>query len=165
MLFQRLKERPRLAATEDSEARLANFYESVAEILLTYVSFISVLAGAIVFGIVYNSARIALAERSRALASMRVLGFTRAEVSWILLGELALLTLLAIPPGFLAGWLLPGWLVASLPHELFRVPLVLEPETFALAASVVLVPAAVSGLLVRGCVDRLDLVAVLKTRE
>ena len=137
----------------------------MAEFLLTYMSFISVLSGAIVFGIVYNSARIALAERSRELASLRVLGFTRGEASYILLGELALLTLLAIPPGFWLGRRLCAWMIANLPHELFRIPLVVLPDTYALAATVVLVAAAISGLIVRRRVDHLDLVAVLKTRE
>ncbi len=154
-----------MAGIEESRARLANFHESIGEFLLTYMSFIVGLSAAITFGIVYNSARIAFAERARELASLRVLGFTRGEVSYILLGELGLLTLLALVPGFLIGRALCAWLVASLPHELFRIPLVLEPDTYSLAAAVVLGAAAVSSLLVRRRVDRLDLVAVLKTRE
>jgi putative ABC transport system permease protein len=164
-IYERLKDTPRIAATEASDARLQNFYDSIAEFLLTYMGFISVLSAAIVFGIVYNSARIALEERSRELASLRVLGFTRAEVSYILLGELGLLTLLAIAPGFAVGYLLSAWMVATLPHEMFRIPLVLERDTYALAAAVVIAAAAVSGLIVRRRVDHLDMVAVLKTRE
>jgi len=164
-IYARIKEMPRVAGTEAADARVQNFYESMGEFLLTYMSFISSLSGAIVFGIVYNSARIALAERSRELASLRVLGFTRGEASYILLGELGLLTLVAIPPGFLVGRRLCQWMIDNLPHELFRVPLVLESDTYALAATVVLVSAALSGLVVRRRVDHLDLVAVLKTRE
>ena len=164
-LYAEFKEMPRIAGTEAADGRLQNFYDSMAEFLLTYMSFISALSGAIVFGIVYNSARIALAERSRELASLRVLGFTRGEASYILLGELALLTVIAIPPGFVLGRRLCRWMIDNLPHELFRIPLVLEPDTYALAATVVLASAAVSGLIVRRRIDRLDLVAVLKTRE
>lgn len=164
-IYARLKEIPRIAGTEESRSRITNFNESIGEFLLTYMSFILGLSGAITFGIVYNSARIALAERARELASLRVLGFTRAEVSYILLGELALLALLAIPPGFVIGRALCAWLVATLPHELFRIPLVLEPDTYALAATVVIVAAALSSLVVRRRLDHLDLVAVLKTRE
>jgi putative ABC transport system permease protein len=164
-IYARLKEIPRIAGTEESRSRITNFNESIGEFLLTYMSFILGLSGAITFGIVYNSARIALAERSRELASLRVLGFTRAEVSYILLGELALLALLAIPPGFLIGRALCAWLVATLPQELFRIPLVLEPDTYALAATVVFAAAALSSLVVRRRLDQLDLVAVLKTRE
>ena len=88
----------------------------------------------IAFGVVYNSARIALSERGRELASLRVLGFTRGEIAYILLGELALLTLLAIPLGFvLGGWSCADYM-ASCRHELFRVPLVLAPQTYAFAA-------------------------------
>ena len=164
-IYRRLEERPTVAGIEESRARLANFHASIGEFLLTYMSFIVGLSAAITFGIVYNSARIAFAERARELASLRVLGFTRGEVSYILLGELALLTLLAILPGFLIGRALCAWLVASLPHELVRIPLVIEPDTYSLAATVVIGAAVVSSLLVRRRVDRLDLVAVLKTRE
>ena len=164
-IYARLEERPSVAGIEESRARLANFHASIGEFLLTYMSFVVALSGAITFGIVYNSARIAFAERERELASLRVLGFTRGEVSYILLGELGLLTVLALPPGFLVGRMLSAWLVASLPHELFRIPLVLEPATYALAAAVVLAAAVLSSLLVRRRVDGLDLVAVLKTRE
>jgi len=164
-IYAEMKKTPRVAAVEASDARVQNFYDTIAEFLLTYMGFISALAGAIVFGIVYNSARIALAERSRELASLRVLGFTRTEVSYILLGELALLTLLAIPPGFVIGQLLSAWMVATLPHEFFRVPLVLARDTYALAAMVVITAAVLSSLIVRRRIDRFDLVAVLKTRE
>ncbi len=164
-IYAEIKEMPRVASTEAADARVQNFWQSMGDFLLTYMSFISTLSGAIVFGIVYNSARIALAERSRELASLRVLGFTRAEASYILLGELGLLTLVAIPPGFMVGHRLCRWLIDNMPHELFRIPLVVEPDTYALAATVVLVSAAISGLVVRRRVDRLDLVAVLKTRE
>ncbi|MGB5592234.1 MAG: FtsX-like permease family protein [Gammaproteobacteria bacterium] len=164
-ILRHLKSVPRVAATESSDSRLQNFYDSIAEFLLTYMGFISALSAAIVFGIVYNSARIALAERGRDLASLRVLGFTRGEVSYILLGELGLLTLLAILPGFAVGYVLSAWMVSTLPHELFRIPLVLERDTYALAAAVVLGAAVVSGLVVRRRVDQLDMVAALKTRE
>lgn len=164
-IYAEIKEMPRVAGTEAADARVQNFYESMGEFLLTYMGFISTLSGAIVFGIVYNSARIALAERSRELASLRVLGFTRGEASYILLGELGLLTLVAIPLGFVIGRRLCQWMIDNLPHELFRIPLVLHADTYALAATVVLASAAVSGLVVRRRVDHLDLVAVLKTRE
>ncbi|MGD8481570.1 MAG: FtsX-like permease family protein [Gammaproteobacteria bacterium] len=164
-IYAEIKEMPRVAGTEAADARVENFYESMGQFLLTYMGFISALSGAIVFGIVYNSARIALAERSRELASLRVLGFTRGEASYILLGELGLLTLVAIPLGFLVGRRLCQWMIDNLPHELFRIPLVLQADTYALAATVVLLSATVSGLVVRRRVDHLDLVAVLKTRE
>ena len=93
------------------------------------------LAGAIGFGVVYNSARIALSERGRELASLRVLGFTRGEIAYILLGELALLTLAAIPVGFLVGVGLVGILVLAFESELYRLPLLLTPENYAMGAS------------------------------
>jgi putative ABC transport system permease protein len=133
--------------------------------VLIFAFFNTLLAATIAFGVVYNSARIALSERGRELASLRVLGFTRGEISYILLGELGLLTLVAIPLGFVIGRWLCVLMISRMQTDLFRVPLVLEPRTYAFAAAVVLVSAAVSALIVRSTLDRLDLVAVLKTKE
>jgi putative ABC transport system permease protein len=115
--------------------------------------------------VVYNSARITLSERSRELSSLRVLGYTRGEISYILLGELGLITLIAIPAGFIIGYWLCSYIAQALASDLFRVPLVIEMKTYSLAAAVVLVSASVSGLIVRHKLDHLDLVEVLKTRE
>jgi putative ABC transport system permease protein len=160
-----LKDMPRVASVQVHENAIRNYYASIGDLLLTFVSFISGLAGAITFGVVYNSARITFSERSRELASLRVLGFTRGEIAYILLGELALLTLAAIPLGFVIGRLLAMHFIATIHQELFRVPLVLEADTYALSAAVVLASAMVSGLIVRRRLDRLDLIAVLKAKE
>ncbi len=137
----------------------------MGETILIFTFINTLLAGVIAFGVVYNSARIALSERSRELASLRVLGFTRAEISYILLGELSILTLAAIPLGFLIGWGMCIYIAENLKTDLFRVPLILEANTFAFAASVVLAAACISALIVRRKLDHLDLIAVLKTKE
>jgi len=119
----------------------------------------------IAFGVVYNSVRIALAERARELATLRVIGFTRAEVSRLLLGELAVLTVLAIPVGLLLGRGFAALAARANDTELFRIPLVIAPSTYGFAALVTVAAAIVSGLIVRRQIDRLDLVSVLKTKE
>jgi putative ABC transport system permease protein len=119
----------------------------------------------IAVGVVYNSARISQAERSRELATLRVLGFTRREISSILLGELAVVTLLAIPLGLVLGKFFAWWMCTAFNQELFRFPLVVTRRTYAWAALVVIAASAVSGLVVRRNLDHLDLVAVLKSRE
>ncbi|HOW57328.1 MAG TPA: ABC transporter permease, partial [Smithellaceae bacterium] len=124
-----------------------------------------IMACSIAIGVVYNNARIALAERSRELGSLRVLGYTRGEISYILLGELAIIALLAIPLGFFIGKALCNYIAVALQSELFRVPMVITDTTYSLAASVVLISATISGLIVRNKLDHLDLVEVLKTRE
>jgi putative ABC transport system permease protein len=94
-----------------------------------------------------------------------VLGFTRGEISYILLGELAVLTLAAIPLGFLFGAGLSAWVVQALQTDLYQFPLVLSRDTFGLAAVIVIIAALISALIVRRKLNRLDLVGVLKTRE
>jgi putative ABC transport system permease protein len=128
-------------------------------------SIYTALATIIAFGVVYNSARISLSERARELASLRVLGFTRGEVFRILLLELALLTLIAQPPGWLMGYGLAGIMQNNLAGELMRVRLIVENTTYAFSSAIVIGAAAVSALIVRRRVDRLDLIAVLKTRD
>ncbi|MEW6262849.1 MAG: FtsX-like permease family protein [Thermodesulfobacteriota bacterium] len=164
-LYRTLHERPRVAGTEVQEEAIKNFKETMSRQALIFTSVITILATTIAFGVVYNSARIALAERSRELASLRVLGFTRGEIAYILLGELTVLTLASIPLGFLIGRLLCLYMVTNMENELFRVPIVIQPATFAFAATVVLVSGFFSALIVKRRLNRLDLVAVLKTKE
>lgn len=163
--YARLKEMPRVMGTLVREREIGNFQKTMDETLLFYTGVATLFAAVIAFGVVYNSARIALTERSRDLASLRVLGLTRGEISYILLGELALLTLAAIPLGLLLGRALCGYIAYTAETDLYRVPLVLDADTYAFAALVVLLSAAASGLLVRRRLDELDLVAVLKTKE
>jgi putative ABC transport system permease protein len=137
----------------------------MAETILIFTFINTILAGIIAFGVVYNSARIALSERSRELASLRVLGFTREEISYILLGELGILTLAAIPLGFLVGRGMCAYIANSLQSDLFRIPLILEPDTYSFAALVVILSACVSALIIRRRLNRLDLIAVLKSKE
>jgi putative ABC transport system permease protein len=147
------------------EVEIENYHRTMDETMLFWTFVATLFSVIIAVGVVYNSARITLTERSRELASLRVLGYTRGEISYILLGELALLTGLAIPPGLLLGQALCGYIAISLDNDLYRVPLVLEPHTYAFATLVVLSTALVSGLLVRRRLDRLDLIEVLKTKE
>ena len=164
-IYRELVRMPRIAGTIVRKEEIRNFYETQAESMLFFTLVATVLAGVIAFGVVYNSMRISLAERSRELASLRVLGYTRGEISYILLGELGLLTLAAIPLGFFLGRSLCAYIAHAIESDLFRIPVVSDPPTYALAAAVVLVSAAVSGVIVRFRLDQLDLVAVLKTKE
>ncbi len=164
-IYRKLVEMPRVAGTLVREDEIRNFYETQAEALLFFTFVATLLAGTIAFGVVYNSARIALSERSRELASLRVLGYTRTEISYIFLGELALLTLAAIPLGLLIGRGMSAYLAKAIESDLFRLPVLVEPATYSLAAAVVIVSACLSGWIVRHRLDHLDLVAVLKTKE
>jgi putative ABC transport system permease protein len=164
-LYRTLKNTPRVAGVTIKEASVNSFRDTIAE-NLGYIRFFNMMfASVIAFGVVYNSARISLAERSRDLATLRVIGFTRAEISAILLGELAVLTLAAIPLGLAIGYLFAAWATLGLDTEVYRIPLVIGRHTCGFAVSVVLIGAAVSGLIVRRKLDHLDLVSVLKTRE
>jgi putative ABC transport system permease protein len=164
-LYESLHARPRVLGMVAHKAAIQSFYATLGEFVLFFNMVATLLAATIAFGVVYNSARIALSERGRELASLRVLGFTHGEIAYILLGELGALTLAAIPLGFLVGAGLCGILVVVFESDLYRLPLVLEPYNFALGATVVLVSALVSGLLTWRRLGRLDLVGVLKTRE
>jgi putative ABC transport system permease protein len=164
-LYRQLKETPRVAGVNVKTAALQSFEDTIAENLNRFRIFNIIFASIIAVGVVYNSARISLAERSRELATLRVIGFSEAEVSAILLGELAVLTLMALPLGMLIGYALAYWASLGLDTEVYRIPLVVNPATYAFAAVVVLGAALGSGLIVRRGLAHLDLVAVLKTRE
>ncbi len=164
-LYEAVKNLPMVGSIALQRASVAKFRETMAENLTMMVTIYVGLAGIIAFGVVYNGARIQLSEQGRELASLRVLGFTRAEVSWILLGEFAILTLAALPLGWLLGYGMAYSTAEGLATEMFRLPLVIERSTYAWASVVVLVASALSALIVRRRIDRLDLIEVLKTRE
>lgn len=164
-LYGRLKEIPSVAGVglqSDAVKRLAAMIdENLGRSILIF----SLFAGLIASGVVYNTVRISFAERQRELASLRVLGFSRADVSYILLGEVAFLTLLALPLGAAAGAALAWYLSRAMSSELFRLPFAVSPATFGVSAAVVLVVTAVASLMVRRQIDRLDLAEALKTGE
>lgn len=164
-LYSQLKKVPQVAGVTIKQHAIDSFNETVGENMMMMRSINLMFACVIAIGVVYNSARISLSERSRELATLRVIGFTRGEISAILLGELGIVTLLAIPLGLWFGYLVAALTVSSLDLELFRFPLVIERTTYGLAALVVMLASVASGLLVRRRLDQLDLIAVLKARE
>ncbi len=164
-LTEQLKRTPAVAGVAVRESMLASFYQTIAQSMTASNAVLITFACIIALGIVYNGARISLSERGHELASLRVLGFTRREIAVILLGEHALLTLAAIPLGFGIGAGSAALLVLSVASDLYRMPLVFSRETFAFAFLVTLAAALFSGIMVAGRIRKLDLVAVLKTRE
>jgi putative ABC transport system permease protein len=163
--LMRLKELPRIVGAVSNTVMLRNLQEVTARNMLIFSSILTAFACIIAVGVVYNTARIALAERAWELASLRVLGFTRAEVSGFLLGELAIEIALALPLGVAMGYGLALAITNLIKTDEFFFPLIIEPKTYAFAALSVVVAGLVSALIVRRRIDRLDLVAVLKTRE
>jgi putative ABC transport system permease protein len=164
-LYDTLKRTPAVRSVIVPGALLENFNQTIARTIGTSTAILIFFACIIAFGVVYNGARIALSERGRELASLRVLGFTEREVGVMLLGEQALLVLLAVPLGWLLGYGL-SWLITwAIDTELMRLPLVISLRTLARASAIVAVAALLSGLLVARRLKRLDLIEVLKTRE
>ena len=164
-LFAAIKETPAIAGSGVKGAALQAFEDTFAENIGIMIFFNVLFASIIAFGVVYNAARVSLAERSRELASLRVMGFRRSEISAILLGELGLLTFLALPLGMVLGYGMSGMLVKAFETELYTIPFTSSPRTYALCALTVVVSAAVSGLIVRRKLDHLDLLEVLKSKE
>jgi putative ABC transport system permease protein len=164
-LYILLKRTPEAVAVRMRRGALADF-RGMTEQSLTFIRQIEIIFSVIIaFGVVYNSVRIALTERSRELATLRVLGFTRGEISAVLLGEIALLAAPAVPLGLGVGCGLSALVARAMSSSRMHMPLVVEPSTHAFAIVVFAVAALVSALVVRRRLDALDLVAVLKARE
>jgi putative ABC transport system permease protein len=160
-----LKQSPRIAGVAIKWAALESYQQTLAENVLRMKAINEIFASIVAFGVVYNCARISLAERSRELATLRVLGFTRNETAYILFGELAMLVVAAIPIGWGLGYLFAGLLIALLDTEVHRFPLRVSSATYAFAAVVVVVAAVLSAMVVRRRLDRLDVVSALKARD
>jgi putative ABC transport system permease protein len=164
-LYTRLKNTPGVAGVSLPETTLDSFNDTIARTIGTSTAFLIGFACVIAFGVVYNGARIALAERGRELASLRVLGFTRREISKMLLGEQAVLTITAIPMGWVIGFGMCFLITRVIDAEIVRLPMVISGRTFFMSALIVSIAALASGMLVAGRIKKMDLIEVLKTRE
>lgn len=163
--YHEIKRLPGVAGASLRTAAYDIFNETTGQFQTITAVILGIFASIVTIGVVYNSARVVLAERARELASLRVLGFTRREVSSVLLGELFVQLLLSVPIGCLLGYAFARAAISNVDAELYRFPLIIETSTYLTAVSVVLVAGLVTGLLVRRQIDHLDLVGVLKTRE
>jgi putative ABC transport system permease protein len=161
-----LREMPNVASVTRRRTMRDEFHSRTGETLWTESLILVLFSVVIAIGVVYNDARITLSARARDLASLRVLGFTRREISTVLLGQLATNVLLAVLPGLVLGWLV---LTRGMPRmvdpELMRYPAITSDKTFAIAVIVLFAAALATALVVRRRLDKLDLTAVLKTRE
>jgi len=162
----RLNEIPAIQAVSRKSDAIASFEKQTDETMNVMTFIMTLFATAIAISIVYNNARVSVSMRGRDLATLRVLGFTRGEISSILLGEQAVQIAIAIPLGLFLGTIGAKALIASWADpELFRMPFMISNQTYAFAVAVVLASGIASALLVRRKLDRLDLIGVLKTRE
>jgi putative ABC transport system permease protein len=164
-LVRALERSPEVASIDPIESVVAGIRAQTGQSMTIITVVVSILAACIAVGVVYNNARISLAQRSRDLASLRVLGFSRREISAVLLGELAAQVLLGLPLGLVLGRLWAGAIAANIDPETIRLPVVISEQTHLLALGVAVLAAVASALWVRRRLDRLDLIAVLKTRE
>ncbi len=160
-----LKKTPRLSAISFRLAGMTIFRNTIEKNIMIFIGFYTLFSCSLAFGVIYNTLRISLSERSRELATLRVLGFSRAEISYILLGETGILTFIALPVGVGCGYLLSEYIAKQFSTELFRVPLLIQDATAGLAAVSVLGTVVICALVIRRRLDKLDMIEVLKTRE
>lgn len=164
-LYTLIKQTPAISGVAVRETMMDSVRSLIAESLAITTSVLVLFSCIIASGMIYNGVRINLSERGYELASLRVLGFTHHEVSWVLLGEQAILTCVAIPFGWILGFALSAFLARRMSTELYRIPLVINSGSYAFSLLVVAMAAILSGLIVYGQIRRLDLIAVLKSRE
>jgi putative ABC transport system permease protein len=164
-LYRTLKQIPVVGGIASPAEMYESFQTEMAQSIIISVAFLVGFASVIAVGVIYNGARIALSERGRELASLRVMGFHRNEVAVLLLGEQALITLLAIPLGWAIGYGMAWLVVEGMQTDMFRIPYVVNPRTWLYTALITIAAAMASGFAVRRRMDQFDLVSVLKTRE
>ncbi|MDD5198792.1 MAG: FtsX-like permease family protein [Terrimicrobiaceae bacterium] len=163
--MEAVKEAPRIASLGVNNSVRESFRKTTAESISLMQGLYFTFSVIVAFGVVYNSARIALSERSRDLATLRVIGFSIREVAAVLIGELAMLTLVALPLGLGVGAALASWIVSAASTDTIRMPLILSPRTFSTAALIVVASALVSFAVVSRRIRSLDLLGVLKARD
>ena len=163
--MRELKDTPQAAVVMVKRDQLNAFRETTGASIGIIRKLYFVLATLVAFGVVYNSARIALSERGRELATLRVVGFSLREVRGVLVGELAILVLAALPAGLLFGRGLALFIMSSFSTETVRLPIVITTSTYSIAILVVLTASVLSFALVSRMIGKLDMVAVLKARD
>jgi len=156
---------PQIVGALSRDDTVAEWRRSIAQTMTAEMTFYVGFASTIAFGIAFNICRIAMADRARDLATLRVLGFDQRDCAYILLGELLLLTLAAIPLGVAGGFGLAFWLVTAFSHQEMRLPLIITPQAYGVSLAAYAGAVALAAALVAGRIWRLDLVSVLKTRE
>jgi len=166
-LHARVKQLPNVAGVITRSDVILAFRKILDENLGTSLAFSIGFALVMALGVLYNAARITLAERARDLASLRVLGFRRSEVSFMLLGEIAILAACGIPLGLFLGRSLAALLVQSpgFDSEQLRIPLVIEPATYVMSALIIVGATCIAGFAAWRRLERIDIVEVLKTRD
>jgi putative ABC transport system permease protein len=163
--LQAVKDTPRIAGCIIKDSLREGFRKTTAESIGLLQKIYMLFATIVAFGIIYNSARISLSERSRELATLRVLGFSRGEVGAVLVGELVLLTLVALPIGLVLGSGFAKGILSAVNTETVRLPLVLTPANYAFAVLVVAAASALSALFAARKLAEIDLVSALKAVE
>jgi putative ABC transport system permease protein len=164
LLYEAVKETPAIAGVLDNNAARKSFKDLIQANTRIMRIVNSIFGVVIAIGVIYNAALIALAESSRDLATLRVIGFSRREVATVLVGEVAIITLLAIPIGLPVGYGFCYLATLAIDTETHRFPLVVSRHTFAYATLVILMAALASTLIVRRMLNQLDLVSVLKVK-
>lgn len=164
-LYVLLKQTPNVSGVSIRTVAIKKFEETIAGSLSIFTTVLVIFASIIAFGVVYNAARISLSERSRELATLRIIGFTQGEIALILLGEQVVITLAAIPIGFILGFGLCALVSSAYQSELYRLPLVVTNASYGFAFIVILITAVISGSVIHRQLQHLDLIAVLKTKE
>ncbi|MEM6713333.1 MAG: ABC transporter permease, partial [Pseudomonadota bacterium] len=162
---ERVTDLPAVTGTIDMTENRMSFVETISQNILVVTTIYAILGSIITVGVCYNAARIQLSERARELASLRILGFSKFDVGKVLVGEIMILVFLAQPLGWWFGTEVARWMTEGFSSDLYAIPLVLEPATYARASLIVLTAAAISTLIVARRLGRLDLIAVMKTRE
>jgi putative ABC transport system permease protein len=160
-----LKKQPWVIGVSSPRDFRERFEEQSGQMMWVYTLILTIFASIIAVGVIYNNTRVALSQRSRDLASLRVLGFTRAEIAGILMGEQAVQVALAIPIGLIVGYYMVVGIMSTVDPETYRLPVVISARAYIYASMVALASALISALLVRRKLNRLDLIGVLKTRE
>ncbi|MBL4612866.1 MAG: ABC transporter permease [Emcibacter sp.] len=165
LLFQKIKDIPAIASMNILKKAREIFRDIMGENILKMVAMNITFASLISFGVIYNTARIALSERGRELASLRVLGLTRGEVAYILFGEMTIIILMAIPVGLGLGYLMVLGMAQSMDTELFRIPVIVDKDTYGLSVIIVIISSILSFYLVWRQVENIDLVSAQKGVE
>ena len=149
---------------KQNQKQLMDTFNSFVSIMDSMV-FILVIA-AVILGIVvlYNLGIMSYVERSRELATLKVLGFKNKNIGKLLISQNIWLTVIGVIIGLPSGVGVLEWLLAALAGE-YELKLMLGPMTYCVSVLLTFGVSLLVGMMVARKNRRIDMVEALKIAE
>ena len=153
-----------LITGKQDKAQLMETFNSFVQIMDSMVIILVVAAAVLGIVVLYNLGVMSYVERSRELATLKVLGFRNRSIGRLLISQNIWLTFIGVVIGLPAGVGVLQWLITALAGE-YEMKLMLGPLTYCVSILLTFGVSLLVGLMVARKNRRIDMVEALKCAE